>query len=176
MYLLKYNAKHNKKIKIDVVLPKKIIVFNLVSRFDTVFNVSILNEEKEIYIDNAKISFCNTIHKGMSYATKIQIGNRYFVYTSDLARYSKKLEDFVAGSETVLIDAGYPKKKFKTFRNYHGMTDDILRDTAKLNVGKIYASHIRFFSNYNDYIKCFPKEVETELVCIGNSYNMFKEK
>jgi len=174
LYLLNYNIKHKKKIKVSVILPKRSMVYSIVSRLKYVFNISILNENTELYIDNAKFTFCKTIHKGESYATKIEIGEEKFVYTSDLARYSDKLKDFVYDANSVLIDAGYPSKRFNSFRNYHGITKDILNETSKLHVGKIYASHIRFFSKYRDYINSFPKKCKTELVLIDKEYNIFK--
>lgn len=174
IYLYIYNLTHKKKIVIDIVLPHKSIVYNIVNKFKGVFNIHVLNEKFMMKIDEAKFTFCKTIHRGESYATKIQIKDKWFVYTSDIARYSDELKDFVWGSESVLIDAGYPKKRFNSFRNYHGRTKDILKDTSKLNVKKIYASHIRFFSNYKDYKNYFPKYVKTQLVKIDNTYKMFK--
>lgn len=160
-YMMLYNYKNNKSIKINVMLPKKSIVFNIITKFKNVFNISILDENKSIMIDGAKFTFCRTIHKGKSYATKIEIKDKKFVYTSDIAKYSDELRAFVFKSDAVLIDSGYPKKKFKMFRNYHGITKEILKETAKLKVKKIYASHIRFFSKYEDYLKAFPKSVNT---------------
>lgn len=176
VYLLKYNKKNNKKIKVDVVLPKRSIVFNIIIKFKDVYDIHILDENTIIHIDNATFSFCETIHKGKSYATKIQVENRAFVYTSDIARYSSKLRKFVDGSDSVLIDAGYPRKRLKLFRNYHGITKEILNETAKLEVRKIYATHIRFFSNVKDYYSSFPKNIDTELVAIDKDYRMFKSK
>ncbi len=176
LYLINYNIKHKNKVKVDVILPKKSIIYSIISKLKNVFNVSILNENTIIYIDRAKFTFCKTIHKGESYATKIEINNDKFVYTSDLARYSDRLESFVYGADSVLVDAGYPYKRFNTFRNYHGITKEILDETSKLDVRKIYASHIRFFSKYKDYINSFPKSTDTELVLIDKEYNLFKKK
>lgn len=173
LYLLNYNIRHEKKIKVSVILPKKSMIYTIISKLKNVFNVSILNENTVLYIDKAKFTFCKTIHKGESYATKIEIGEDKFVYTSDLARYSDKLKEFVHNSNSVLIDAGYTYKRFNSFRNYHGITKEILDETSKLNVGKIYASHIRFFSKYKDYINSFPKSVDTELVLIDREYKLF---
>ncbi len=173
-YLHMYNMFHTKKIRIQVILPHKSIVYNIITKFKKVYDVYVLDENFVMKIDDAKFTFCETIHRGKSYATKIQIKDKWFVYTSDLARYSNKLREFVIGSESVLLDAGYPKKRFNSFKNYHGRTGDILSDTAKLNVGKIYASHRRFFSKDNDYEKYFPKNVNTQLVKIDKKYNMFK--
>lgn len=172
-YLEEYNRKNGTKVKVKVVMPKKSIIYSLANK-SSVFDIYILNEEFKMNIGGAKFSFCKTIHKGESYATKIEYKDKAFVYTSDIARYSNKLRDFVRNSDTVLVDAGYPNKKFNNFRNYHGRTKEIIEETTKLNVKKIYATHLRFFSKYEDYIKCFPNNQDVELVKEDNEYNLFK--
>lgn len=172
-YLEKYNRKNGTKVKVKVVMPKRSIIYSLANK-SRVLDVYILNEEFKMNIGGAKFSFCKTIHKGESYATKIEYKNKIFVYTSDIARYSNKLKDFIKNSDTVLVDAGYPNKKIDNFRNYHGRTKDILNETAKQNVKKIYATHLRFFSKYEDYKKCFPINQNIELVLENNEYDLFK--
>ncbi len=172
-YLEKYNRKNGTNVKVKVVMPKRSIIYSLASK-SSVFDVYILDERLKMNIDGVKFSFCKTIHKGESYATKIEYKDKVFVYTSDIARYSNKLRDFVKNSNTVLIDAGYPNKRLDSFRNYHGRTKEVLEETTKLNVKKIYATHLRFFSKYEDYIKCFPNNQDVELVMENNEYNLFK--
>ena len=60
--------------------------------------------------------------------------------------------------------------------NYHGRTKQILGETSKLGIGVVYATHIRFFSKKEDYIKNFPKGQTTYLVRINNEYDMFPKK
>lgn len=172
-YLEKYNRKCGTKVKVKVVMPKRSVIYSLATK-SNVFDVYILNEDFKMNIGGAKFSFCKTIHKGESYATKIEYKGNTFVYTSDIARYSNKLRKFIQNSDVVMVDAGYPDKKIDNFRNYHGRTKEILEETAKQNVEKIYATHLRFFSKCEDYIKCFPKKQKIELVSIGNEYSLFK--
>lgn len=175
-FLKAYNFKNKSSVKIHIYLPQKSIMFKIISTFKSVFNIHILNENTNIIIDKANISFCKTIHKGESYATKIQMKDNIFVYTSDIARYSKSLEEFVKNSNAVLIDAGYPKKLLNSFKNYHGRTKQILGETSKLGIGVIYATHIRFFSKKEDYIENFPNGQTIYLVKINNEYDMFPKK
>ncbi len=172
-FLKEYNKKNNTNISVDIVMPHRSVLYDMAQNSD-IFNIIVLNENLELKIGEAKFSFCPTIHKGESYATKIECGNKVFVYTSDIARYSKRLSDFIQGADTVMVDAGYPRKKFKLFRNYHGITKEILKETASHNVKKIYATHIRFFSNFEDYLNSFPSRQNVELVSIGNEYRLFK--
>ncbi len=175
LYLLIYNVINRKNAKkVKVILPKRSIIYYYISKLNTVFDVEVLTQDVRFSIDKCSFSFCHTIHKGESYATKIVYNGRTFVYTSDLARYSNILKDFVKNADNVLIDAGYPHKKLKIYQNYHGRTKHILAETATLNVKKIYATHIRFFSKDEDYYECFPTNVETKLVKIDNYYRMFK--
>lgn len=173
-YLRKLNKKSNELVKVTVFMPKRSIVYDFVSKAQDVIDLRIIDEQTEFEVGKAKFSFCNTIHKGESYATKITYKGNTFVYTSDIARYSRTLKEFVRGANTVLLDAGYPQKLLHTFKNYHGNTKDILRETEKLGVRKILASHIRFFSKSEDYLNSFPTNAECCLVKQDYYYRMFK--
>ena len=72
--------------------------------FKKEFDASILTKYTNFSIDNCEFSFCETIHKGGSYATKIKYQNKVFVYVSDIARVSKILVDFVKNSDVVMVD------------------------------------------------------------------------
>ena len=172
IYLYIYNFFHKEKKKVNILLPKKSIIYNLVLKAKGVYNSYILNESVNFTIDECNFSFCRTIHKGESYATKIKYKDKVFVYTSDLARYSKKLKRFVENADSVLIDAGYPTKLFSSFQNYHGKTKQIIEETCSLNVKTVFATHLRFLANFRDYINAFPKDKNVKLVKIDEYYQI----
>lgn len=174
IYLYFYNKTHKKKKRVRVLLPHRSIIYTVISSLKSVFDVETLNQDTSFSVDNCDFTFCKTIHKGESYATKIQQGNHTFVYTSDIAKTSEELEDFVSGADTVLVDAGYPNKISHSFRNYHGLTSEILQKISSLNVNKILATHIRFFATYTDYLKSIPKNAKVEIVQIDDTYQLFK--
>lgn len=174
IYLYFYNKTHKEKKKVHVILPHRSIIYTFINSLKSVFYVETLNEKISFNLDECNFSFCKTIHKGESYATKIQHKNHTFVYTSDIARFSKELEMFVEGADTVLVDAGYPNKLSHSFRNYHGITSDILKNLNTLNINKILATHIRFFAKYTDYLKSIPKDANVEIVQIDEDYRLFE--
>ena len=174
IYLYFYNKTHMQKKKVKVVLPHRSVIYNFIKSLKSVFDVETLNEEMTFKVDNCSFSFCKTIHKGESYATKIKLENHTFVYTSDIAKVSKELEIFIRGADTVLVDAGYPNKILSSFRNYHGITSEILHRINNLKINKILATHIRFFSTYRDYLKSIPKDANVEIVQIDDKYQLFE--
>lgn len=174
IYLYFYNKKHKNKKKVRVILPHRSIIYTFINSLKSVFDVETLNEKTSFSVDNCKFTFCKTVHKGESYATKIQLDNHIFVYTSDIAIVSEELEKFISGADTVLVDAGYPNKLLHSFRNYHGITSEILQKINSLNVKRILATHIRFFAKYSDYLKSIPKKANVKIVQIDDNYKMFK--
>lgn len=173
-YLYIYNLFHKNKKRVQVYLPRKSILYTIVKAQKSVYDVKALNHFVEFSIDGCNFTFCKTLHKGESFATKIQHKDKTFVYTSDVARYSKDLEEFVEGTDAVLIDAGYPTKRFKSFRNYHGMTDKIIADTCSLKVKTVFATHLRISYKPEDYVNKFPKGKDVHLVKVDKSYEILK--
>lgn len=174
LYLRQYNRKYNTNKKVELYMPARSCIFTTVKKFEDVFNINILSEETTLKIDKMVFTFCRTSHCGESYATKIKRSNKVFVYTSDLPYYTEELENFVRNADIVLVDAGYPKKRTNSFKNYHGRTKTIIKHTQMLDVKKIYATHRRFRAGYFDYQKCFSEEDNVELVSINNEYSIFE--
>ena len=143
IYLFIYNLFHKNNKMVKVVLPNNNFMYKFIRMFKKEFDASILTKYTNFSIDNCEFSFCETIHKGGSYATKIKYQNKVFVYVSDIARVSKILVDFVKNSDVVMVDSGYPYKKLDSFLDYHGMTQDIMYDLYECNIKKILATHIR---------------------------------
>lgn len=165
----------NKKGKVDMYLPKKSFMFWIVERFNKVFNIHILNENIKIYIDNFEISFCRTVHKGESYATKILGEDVSFVYTSDMAYVSEKVKSFCKNSNVVLIDSGHPcRDELFSLEGYHGKTIDILNQlfSNECNVKKILASHLKANLKREKYISVFPPNKDITLVKMGMKYSL----
>ena len=171
LYFRNKIKKENNKVK--VILPKRSIIFSIVNYFDKVFDVQILNEDYTFEEDGCKFSFCHTIHKGESYATKIEYGAKKFVYTADIAEMSDELSSFIANADTVLVDAGYPVKLSRIFCKYHGRTGEILREVHNRKVKTILATHLRFFALSRDYYRRFPKGSDTKLVKMNKYYDLF---
>lgn len=173
-YLYVSNLFHKGNKKIKVILPNNNFMYRYVKRFKSVFDVEVLKKDTKININNCEFSFCATVHKGGSYATKIKHENNTFVYTSDIARVSKTLADFVKGADVVMVDAGYPDKKLDSFTEYHGMTEDIMKDLNKCDIKKILATHLRICYKLDDYLEKFPKEANIKMVKEKNTYKLFK--
>lgn len=174
MYLYFYNKTNVDKKRVKIILPNRSIIYTFINSLKSVFDVEILNTDTKVNVDNCEFTFCKTIHKGESYATKIKFKNHTFVYTSDIAKVSDELKMFIKKADVVLVDAGYPNKLFHSFRNYHGLTSEILSDLNKAKVPKILATHIRFFATTKDYIKSIPKGANVEMVQMDEEYKMFK--
>lgn len=148
-------------------------MYKYVKFFKSVYDVQILTKDTKFNMNECEFSFCNTIHKGGSYATKIKYKNNTFVYTSDIAKVSNILSDFVKDADVVMVDAGYPTKKLAFFSEYHGMTEDIMRDLNKCNIKKIFATHLRIFYKLKDYIEKFPPKANIEIIKENNTYKLF---
>ena len=149
-------------------------MYKFVKLFKNEYEVSILTKDMKFAIDGCKFSFCETIHKGGSYATKIESKNGVFIYVSDLAKVSKALSDFVKNANVVMVDSGYPFKKLDSFLDYHGMTQDIMFDLYECNIKKILATHLRICYKKESYIQKFPEKANIKLVRENNTYNLFK--
>lgn len=171
-YLLIYNILHKDKKRVEIYMPKKSIAYTFIKTFKNEYRLKILNESVKFNIDNVKFSFCKTIHKGESYATKLTIDKDVFVYTSDIALVCDNLKHFIKNVNTVLVDAGYPNKRFHSFQNYHGKTEKILKDVNELNIKRILATHIRFFSNYDDYVQKIPPNANVKILNVDDYFNL----
>lgn len=174
IYLFIYNLFHKNNKMVKVVLPNNNFMYKFIRMFKKEFDASILTKYTNFSIDNCEFSFCETIHKGGSYATKIKYQNKVFVYVSDIARVSKILVDFVKNSDVVMVDSGYPYKKLDSFLDYHGMTQDIMYDLYECNIKKILATHIRICYKKEIYIQKFPEKANIEIVKENNTYSLFK--
>ncbi len=174
IYLCVYNIfhKHNKRVK--VILPNNNYMYKYINFFKNEYDIQILTKDTKFNMNECEFSFCRTIHKGGSFATKIKYKDNTFVYTADIAKVSNSLVDFVKNANVVMVDAGYPNKKIDSFSEYHGMTEDIMRDLDGCNIRKILATHLRICYKLKDYIQKFPKEANIEMVKENNTYNLFK--
>lgn len=164
-----------KKEKVDIYLPKKSLMFWIITRFKKAFNIHILNESVKINIDEYEFTFCRTIHKGESYATKLCGKNISFVYTSDMARVSNKVKLFCKDADIALIDSGHPcKDELFSLEGYHGKTKDILNQLfgIECNVKKILASHLKANLKREIYLKVFPPNKDIILVKRGMKYSL----
>ena len=172
--LLNKIKKYN--INAIVFMPAKGFMFKILSMlYSKYIEIKELNEQTEFLIDGHKFSFCKTVHKVESYATKIENGNNKFVYTSDIFDVDNKLKKFCKGADVVLIDSGIPEKSEKiSLKGYHGETKYILDLflSDECNIKKIYASHLKARVSDKQYFNIFPKARNITLIKMGKSYNI----
>lgn len=172
--LLNKVKKYN--INATVFMPATGIMFKVLKiLYSKNIEIRELNEKTEFLIDGHKFSFCKTIHKVESYATKIENGKSSFVYTSDIFDVDDKLKKFCKGSDIVLIDSGIPEKSEKiSLKGYHGETKYILDLflNKDCNIKKVYASHLKAKVSDEQYFNIFPKDKDITLIKMGKSYNI----
>lgn len=171
--IIKILKKWNKKVKL--YLPKKSLMYYFIIKFKTVFDINIINEKTIINLEDITIDFCQTFHRGESYATRIRINDKIFVYTSDFSYVSRGLKDFCKDADVVLIDSGIPIDNKFHLNGYHGLTKDILDDffSEECNVKKVLASHLKGYLKDEIYFNVFPKNKNVILVKIGMEYIVF---
>lgn len=172
--LLNKLVKYDKKV--TVFMPAKGFMYYILKMlYSRNVDINPLNEKTEFLIDGHKFSFCKTIHKVESYATKIQNNINSFVYTSDIFSVDDKLKKFCKDSDIVLIDSGIPEKSEKiSLKGYHGETKYILNSFFQddLNVKRVYASHLKAKVPEEEYLNIFPKDRDITLIKMGNSYEI----
>ena len=168
--LIKYLRKNDCKLKI--YLPKKSLMYWYINSIKY-YDVNIINSETTFYLDDFKFSFCRTVHRGECYSIKIEKENQFFVYTSDMSCISKELREFCKNANSVLIDAGFPKKRKFYLKGYHGNTKKLLQDlfSDSCNVNKVYVSHLKANLKDEDYVKVFPENKNVEIVKMGLEYD-----
>ncbi len=163
------------KKKVSIYLPKKSLMYEFIVNFKKVFEINIINEKTKINIDNYEIDFCQTFHRGESYAIRIRHDKKIFVYTSDMSYVSRGLKYFCKNADVVLIDSGIPIKNKFHLKGYHGDTEEILNDlfSEECQVKKVLASHLKANLDYEDYIKVFPKGQNIKIVKRNLEYSIF---
>lgn len=166
-----YLKKNHKRI--SIFLPEKSLMYYTIRKYKSVFDVNIMNERLEFAIGEYQVSFCQTFHRGESYATKLENKEKSFVYTSDFSYVSRGLMSFCQNADSVLIDSGHPcKDEMISLKGYHGKTQETLQDlfSEKCDVKKVYASHLKANLKEADYLQVFPKEKSVQLVKMGKEY------
>lgn len=161
----------NRKVKI--YLPKRSLMYTYVKFFKNIFDVGIINEKTNFELEGCTFSFCQTEHRGESYATKIEKNNKIFIYTSDMAYASRKIRKFCKNSNCALIDSGHPNKdRTRTLPGYHGKTQEVIEDLVDSGVERILASHLKASLKDEEYINVFPKDYNILLAKMGNEYEI----
>lgn len=170
MYKLdKTNTKLNNKI--DIYMPEKSKFKNLFKALEVKKNTNVhaINKDLEVQIDNLVFTFCETIHKGESYAIKIlnKENNKTFVYTSDIATIDEKLINFCKGADEIMMEAGH-SVNFQPFTlgKYHGYTKDLSKEILKTGVDKIYITHYKSYANEEKIRKFLPKEMQNKFYIV----------
>lgn len=159
--------------KVKIYLPKRSLMYVYAQLFKKVFDIHVINAETEFIIEDFKFSFCQTEHRGESYATKIEKDECNFVYTSDMAYVSRQLKFFCEYSCCTLIDAGHPNKdSAKTLPGYHGKTQEVIEDLIDVGVREILASHLKASLKPEDYMKVFPEDYNIQLVSKDKEYEI----
>lgn len=129
--------------------------YNIIKKYSSVFDISVIDENKCFEFANLQVNFCRTNHcedKLKSFATKLSNNNSSFVYTSDIASIDNKLKSFIKNTDLVLLDAGNPVKRVKTLKGYHGNTRDNVYEILNSCVDNIYLTHLKGCFDESDYI------------------------
>lgn len=104
--------------KINVFLPStpKLTYDDIINEKDSYANFDVISENREILINNIKISFSKNIHPVETYSVKITNGIQTIVYTSDTSYSSKdKLIEFskdaniLISEASLLVSHGFPE-------------------------------------------------------------------
>ena len=158
------------KNKIKIYMPtasKGVNIYEILKKyFSDVIQVIRIYEGKKIFYGNLKITFCKTIHKGESYAIKIEQGDKVFVYTSDIAKVNYKLIKFCQNADLLLVEGGHAVYNNTPFGYYHGYTKDILENINIARAKKIIVTHLEPRVSKKEYYKNFPKSTTSEYVCV----------
>ncbi|KAG4087448.1 beta-lactamase [Neocallimastix lanati (nom. inval.)] len=112
--------KRQKKIseKINVYLPStpKLTYEDIINEKDSFAKFDIITEEKEILVDNIKITFSKNDHPVETYSVKITDGIQTIVYTADTSYSSKnkiikfsKDADILISEASLLVSHGFPE-------------------------------------------------------------------
>lgn len=174
-YLKRHNVKLNNKIM--VYMPKNNKGYNIykyIKKYDEWFEVNPIISSTIIELNSVKITFCETIHKGETYAIKLDYGKKVFTYTSDIAKVDNKLLEFLKGSTTVLMEGGHPVHKTFSLGEYHGYTRNLLDKVLEAEPLKIFVSHLKGYANDSMYTKYFPLNhiTNVQLVKLNAVYNI----
>ncbi len=181
-FLLKYHPKGKINLYISDTSEKYYDWYkNVVKKYNSVFNIVIINEDLTFYFSDLKVSFCKTNHcedKIKSFATKISGDNNSFVYTSDIASVDSKLKKFVKNANIVMVDAGNPIKRLKTLSGYHGITKENVYEILDSCVDNVYLTHLKACFNKTDYLDSlyrYSKEY-VDIITKDTTFNIFTGK
>lgn len=152
--------------------------YNIVKKYSSVFDITIIDEKKYFNFVDLQVSFCKTNHcedKLKSFAIKISDGNNSFVYTSDIVSVNNNLKSFVKNTNLVMVDAGNPVKRNKTLNGYHGNTKENVYEILNSGVSKVYLTHLKGCFDDKDYINSISKESKNSvnLVKRGVNFDIF---
>ncbi|ORX75694.1 Metallo-hydrolase/oxidoreductase [Anaeromyces robustus] len=104
--------------KINVYLPStpELTYKDICSEKDSYANIDVINQDKEIKINDIKITFSKNDHPVETYSVKITDGKKTIVYTSDVSYSSKdKLVKFSSNADlliseaSLLVSHGFPE-------------------------------------------------------------------
>ena len=105
---LVFNRQKRLADRINVYLPAtpKLTYEDIINEKDNYANFDIITEDKEIVIDNIKITFSKNDHPVETYSIKITDGTKIIVYTADTSYSTKdKLINFAKNADILIIEA-----------------------------------------------------------------------
>lgn len=152
--------------------------YNILKKYNSVFDVEVIDEKLEFEFADFNVEFCKTNHcedKIKSFATKISYDKNSFVYTSDIASVNDKLKKFIKNSNVVMLDSGNPIKRIKTLPGYHGNTKNNVYEVLNSGVTNVYLTHLKGCFDEKDYINSINKDTRNFVNVIGKEtyFNIF---
>lgn len=111
---------------------------NLVSK--NIFEVEEINEQLKFNIGDLNFSFAKMNHPIINYATRIQYGDKIFVYTGDTA-YNYTISEFAKNADVFLCDAGLLKKYKKDENAPHFTAYEVGVAAKEARVKKLLLTH-----------------------------------
>jgi ribonuclease BN (tRNA processing enzyme) len=115
---LVFNRQGRLENEINIYLPgtPKLTYEDILGEKDSYAKYEIITEDKEIIINNLKITFSKNDHPVETYSIKVTDGNQTIVYTSDISYSSKdklvqfsKDADILISDSSLLISHGFPE-------------------------------------------------------------------
>lgn len=179
--LLKKLKKNKIKLenKIKIYMPKATRIFgiySLLSKETEYFDITFINPDLKINIEDYEITFVRTLHKGESYGIKLtnRETKKVFVYTSDMAKVTDNVISFCKDADIVMMESGHPVffQPF-TLGKYHGYTRHMLADIIKANPKYIYLTHFKTYASDKMFERWYPKtDIKIELVRLNKTYEI----
>ena len=130
------------KIKVYIPADKKSDVKSFVKSLtdDSVFDIIEYNERSVINVGDMQITFRQTVHGPLTFATKIISNNRIFVYSADTGYKHNTLEFFARNADLFICESTFLKDEIK-LKDIHLSTIEAANIARNAGVDKLVLAH-----------------------------------